>query len=101
MEKSILEEVYFNDKKIFGDDEEHYYDVECFDGYAIATKSKVCDNDNAPAKLKVTYPKREEVVKNKKLAAEVLDYRGLDDLTAKDITFGDIMIYLGKLEVME
>ena len=99
--KTNLEEVYFNDKKIFGDNEEHYYDVECYDGYAIATKRNDYDDDKAPAKLKVTYPKREEVIKNKKLAAEVLDYRGLDDLTAKDITFGDIMIYLGKLEIIK
>lgn len=101
MEICILEEVYFNDEKIFGDNEKHYYDAECFDGYAIATKRNDYEDDKAPAKLKLTYPKREEVIKNEELANEVLDYRGLDDRTIEEMSFGDIMLYLGELEVIE
>lgn len=96
----LAEEVYFWDRDIFGDEKEHYYNVECFDGHAVATKSEAYDDDKAPAKLRVTYPKREEVIKNKEMTEEVLDYRGLDGLTADDITYSDIMIYYGKLEIM-
>ena len=101
MESVLEQEVYFSDESIFGDEGEHYYNVECFDGYGIATKCEGYDDDNAPAKLRVTYPKREEVVNDEEMAAEVLDYRGLDDITAEGITFGDIMMYYGELEVVE
>lgn len=95
-----VHEVIFNDPVVFGDNGEHYYDVECHDGYAKATKctGRGFENNKGPEKLELTYPKREQVVNNKKMAAEVLEYRGLFDLTAKDINFSDIMIYYGQLK---
>ena len=91
--------VCFTNEKLFGDDMEHFYNVECFDGYGIATNSD--KDDNAPTKLKVTYPKREEIINDKERATKVLNYNGLYDLSIKDINFADIMLCYGKLEKMK
>lgn len=98
MDKETITDVYFSDTEMFGDDKEHYYDVECFDGHAIATRSEYYEDHKAPYKLKVTYPKREDVLIDHYKVKEVLEYRGLYDLTADDITFSDIMLRYGKLE---
>lgn len=96
-QKYILrKDVYFIDKTIFGDDLEHYYDAKCYDGYAIA--KRISDDENEPYELKIIYPKLADVVNDKELVDEILTYFGLVDLygcTAKDINYGDIMLYLG------
>lgn len=95
--KPVLEtDVYFHDVQFFGDDEEHYYDVECHDGYAMAKKCN--DDDSGPAELMVTYPKREAIINDEAKVDALLDYRGLTGLSANDITFGDIMLFYGKLK---
>lgn len=95
--KFILKEnVLFYDETIFGDDFEHEYNVKCYNGYAIA--KRVSDNENEPSELKLTYPKRAEVIKDKELAHKALDYFGFSDLTIKDINYGDIMIYFGEIK---
>jgi hypothetical protein len=47
--------------------------------------------------LIATYPKKEDVRKDKELCRDILDYRGLWDLKASQITYGDIMLKMGKL----
>lgn len=97
-EKSILENgVYLVDNSVFNDGNEHIYDVECFDGYAIATKAVDEESENAPSRLKLSYPLRAEIVNNEDKAHKVLEYRGLYDLKPQDITFGDIMMCMGKI----
>jgi hypothetical protein len=44
-----------------------------------------------------TYPKKEEVLTDKELCRSILSYRGLYDLRNSQITYGDIMLKLGKL----
>ena len=88
------EDVLFSDSDFFGDSEEHSYDMECKDGMAIG---KLNDDSNAPGVIKVTYPKLDEVLSDEKLSNYILKYRGLHDLRPEDITYGDIMMALGKI----
>jgi hypothetical protein len=46
----------------------------------------------------VTYPKKANVLSDDNLCMSILKYRGLYDLQKEDIHFGDIMLYLGKVE---
>lgn len=88
-------EVTIFDEELFGDDSEHYYSMECYDGYAIG---KTTDDDGMPPVIKMTYPKRDEVLADEKLSKYVLQYRGLCDLAPEDIHYGDIMMALGEIE---
>ena len=70
------------------------YDMECYDGYAIGT---LVDDVDAPATIRMEYPKLEDVLKDLDLCHRILFYRGLGDKTASDIHYGDIMMYLGEI----
>lgn len=95
--KKIIEpEVLLTDEKVFGDNEEHEYVVECYDGYAIGRLSDEEDT-TAPKEVFLEYPKRKDVIKNIDLAEDILEFRGLYDLDIKDIHFGDIMMYMGDI----
>lgn len=76
------------------DGKEVEYDMECYDGYAIG---KLADDVDAPATIRMEYPKLEDVLKDDDLCYHILKYRGLWDKTAADIHFGDIMMYLGEI----
>ena len=95
MAKFIIEdEILFTNKKIFKDSEEHCYTCKCYDGVAVCEPTD--ENEGLPM-LIATYPKKAEVRKNKELCREILEYRGLWYMVASDITYGDIMLKLGKL----
>lgn len=70
------------------------YDMECYDGYAIGT---LVDDVDAPATIRMEYPKLEDILKDDNLCLSILFYRGLGDKTASDIHYGDIMMYLGEI----
>ena len=70
------------------------YDMECYDGYAIG---KLVDDVDAPATIRMEYPKLEDILKDDNLCLSILFYRGLGDKTASDIHYGDIMMYLGEI----
>ena len=70
------------------------YDMECYDGYAIG---KLVDDVDAPATIRMEYPKLEDILKDDSLCLSILFYRGLGDKTASDIHYGDIMMYLGEI----
>lgn len=90
---SILEHsILLCDPEIFGDNEEHAFDIECHDGYAVGTS---VDKGEKITSVKMTYPTRQAVLSDQELADRVLRYRGLYDLTADDIHYGDIMMCLG------
>ena len=92
----ILEdEILFTNKKIFGDSMEHAYECKCFDGFAIGT---ALEEEGTPKKIRIVYPLRSDIVNDDKKAYKVLYYRGLHDLSPKDITYGDIMICMGVIE---
>ena len=93
MEKIIEEDILFSDKNIFGDNEEHSYDVECYDGYGVATANE----EGIPKKLKVTYPTLSVVLKDEGLCRDILKYRGLHDLDSNDIHYGDVMMCFGEI----
>lgn len=87
-------DICYTDERIFGDDDEHWYDVDCYDGYAIAHKQ---NGESGPDTLRITYPTRSEIIRDKRKAYAVLSCRGLDDLSPRDITFGDIMLCYGDI----
>ena len=91
MEKVFEQEIEFVDE-LLGDDKEHTYNCECGDGMAVGT---LCDESNAPKEIKIEYPKLSTL--DEDTCDYVLQYRGLYDLTAKDINYGDVMMALGKI----
>ena len=99
----IEENMLFTDKKIFGDNEEHEFDVFCYDGRAIAIPA-ICElldnvgNEKYPRLLEVLYPKKEELTDEQKI--ECLHYRGIYDQPASMCHAGDICMSLGKLHVI-
>lgn len=85
-------EIIFVDKGVFGDEEEHYFNCKCHDGYAIGKAAD--DEDCGVDKILVIYPTLEAVSKLK-LKEEILDWFGLHD--KEDITFGDVAIKYGHI----
>ena len=79
--------------EIFEDNEVRLFDCQCFDGYAICVEQETGKN------ITLHYPRRSIVLCNDAMADEVLNYRGLWGLKANDITYGDIMMCYGKIEV--
>lgn len=89
----IEENVEFYDKNFFGDEKAHEYDCKCYDGYAI------CINPTEKKKrFRVKYPLKKEVLSSAIMSNQVLEYRGLFDLTKEDIHFGDIMMVFGTID---
>ena len=91
----LKEEVYFCDEEVFGDKEEHSYDVKCYDGYAIGTPSK--GETSSITQLRLVYPKRQSILGSEEESKYVLRYCGLYDLKPQDIHYGDIMTALGEV----
>ena len=94
----IEDEILFTNKKIFKNNEEYSYTCKCYDGVAICTPTPNDDEDeiNLPMII-ATYPKRKDVLLDSELCRSILDYRGLYDVRKNQITFGDIMLKMGKL----
>jgi hypothetical protein len=64
-------------------------------GVSTQTAISICEkvfND------RIIATKIAEVLKNEQMCKEVLEYRGLYDLTKTDIHFGDTMVTYGKIE---
>ena len=72
-------------------EEEGIYDLHCYDGYA--TGERTCDTEDCPKHIKMTYPTIKEVLEDEEMAGFILRYRGLRDLSASDIHYGDIMLH--------
>lgn len=95
----IEDEILFTNKKIFKNNEEYSYTCKCYDGVAICTPTPNDDEEdeiNLPMII-ATYPKRKDVLLDSELCRSILDYRGLYDVRKNQITFGDIMLKMGKL----
>lgn len=90
----IEEDILFVDEALFGDSNEHSYDVVCYDGYGIAKKN---GDAGYPMELMLAYPTLAEVLADEEKSSYVLRYRGLWDLKPSDITYGDIMIAYGDI----
>lgn len=85
------EAVIYCDEKIFGDDEEHEYDVDCADGAAVAHAK----NEKDPQTLLLSYPKMADVAKDEDMVDDIREYRGLP--YNEKIHYGDVMMYCGKI----
>ena len=85
----ILEEQIFVNIPNF--EEEVIYDIMCYDGIAIGFLND-SSATNAPKRIKMEYPKLEEVRANEDLASYVLTYRGFFHLNKNDLHFGDVMM---------
>lgn len=95
MSKVIIEDsILFTDKKFFGDNKEHEYNCHCHDGQATCFLAD--DEDKtSPKRIVVKYPKIKEL--NNEQKDYILEYRGLYDLTRKDIHYGDVMVAYGEI----
>lgn len=93
----VENDVLFNDSTIMGDNLEHPYNLKCYDGYAIGVAVDCEENKNVPKKIRILYPLRGDIVYDENKSQKVLKYRGLYDLSAKDINYGDIAICYGKI----
>ena len=69
---------------------EGLWDCECYDGYAI------CENIKTGRYVSLTYPKKADI--DYDTAMQILHYRGLYNVSAEDITYGDIMMNYGEIE---
>lgn len=95
----VEEGMLFTDKKIFGDNEEHEYDVYCQDGRAIAIPAigELLEHPKSPRLLELIYPKKDELTPEQK--EKCLENRGLF-LGASQCHVGDICMSLGVLRVI-
>jgi hypothetical protein len=99
--KPIIEDgILLTNKKAFGDNKEHEYNLVCHDGIAIGTKSSD-EPEKLPQTIILIYPLWDTVVSDRVKSREVLEYRGLDELSPNEITFGDIMVKYGVIATME
>ncbi len=89
------EDVLLVDKSLFGDNNEHCYEMHCYDGTAIG--EPVDKNGSEPMRITMTYPKLKEVLESDEKSSDVLVNRGLFDCTPADIHYGDIMMCYGKI----
>lgn len=71
------------------------YDFTCYDGHA--TGNRVDDILEAPKTIEMEYPTLAEVLADKDKARYILEYRGLYDLNANDIHYGDVMMAYGEM----
>lgn len=95
----VKDEMLFTDKKIFGNNEEHSYNVTCDDGHAIAvpTDDEVECYPNSPKQITLTYPTLEELTKEQK--RECLDYRGKVDVPTSRCNYADACMLYGKITI--
>jgi len=98
--KRYEDNMLLSDKKVFGDNDEHDYDLFCYDGYAVAipTVGELVTNPNAPKVLMLTYPKLEVFSDEQK--REILDYRGIYDEAAHMCNYADVCMRYGKITQM-
>ena len=96
----VEESMLLTNKKIFGDNEEHEYDVYCQDGRAIAITSigELLENPKAPRLIELTYPKLDELTREQK--KKCLEYRGLDDVQTTNCNAGDVCMTFGVPKVI-
>ena len=96
----VEEGMLFTNKKIFGDNEEHEYDVYCQDGRAIAIPAigELLEHPKSPRLLELIYPKKDELTPEQK--EKCLENRGLFHMGASMCNVGDICMSLGKLRVI-
>ena len=97
--RKVKDEMLFTDKKIFGDNNEHEYNVVCDNGKGIATptEDELECFPNSPKKITLTYPTLEELTKEQK--RECLNYRGLYDVAVSRCNYADVCMSYGKLSV--
>ena len=75
---------------------EYEYDMTCYDGYAFGVLRE--DTNDAPNIIKMEYPTLNEVLYDMGgLADDILQYRGLCDLSVEDLHYGDVMMYMGEV----
>lgn len=97
----LEDDTLLSDKKVFKDKEEHWYICYCYDGFAVAEKPVYDDGDCdpvGPSFLFLTYPKLDEVRKDKDLCHDILYYRVGEDAYRYRVSKGDVMMYLGEIE---
>ena len=96
----IEDEVLFQDVAVFGDDKEHSYRLECYDGWALGIALADDNSGDVPAEIIVRYPALKDVLGNETLTRKTLEYRGLGS-DPSVIHYGDIMMAFGEIDNSE
>lgn len=93
----VKDEMLLTDKKVFGDNKEHEYNVECFDGLAFArpTDGELENNPNAPKLLELSYPKLDTLTDKQK--EKCLEYRGLYYESVESCNYADVCMKYGMI----
>ncbi len=71
-------------------DQTDYYDIKCYDGYAIA--------NNGFISAYLTYPKLSEMSESEKIDCLNYRYYKVERENVEDISFGDVMMRKSKLD---
>lgn len=101
MKRIFEDEVLFKDAAVFGDDKEHAYQLDCYDGWAIGVALRNDDDDaEVPAEIIVRYPRLRAVLDSETMTRHTLEYRGLGN-DPSVIHYGDIMMAFGKIDARE
>lgn len=96
----VEDNFFLTNKAIFGDNEEHDYDVYCEDGRAIAipTINELSENPKAPRVLEITYPIMDVLTDKDKRSC--LEYRGLYDEPIYNCNYADVCMKYGKINLI-
>lgn len=97
MKRIFEDKVLFKDAAVFGDDKEHAYQLDCYDGWAIGVALRNDDDTEVPAEIIVRYPRLRAVLDSETMTRHTLEYRGLGN-DPSVIHYGDIMMAFGKIE---
>ena len=93
-----MEQILLFERNVFVNinNKEYEYDMTCYDGYAFGVLRE--NTNDVPNIIKMTYPTLNEVLSDMGgVADDILQYRGLWDLDASKIHYGDIMMCLGEV----
>lgn len=87
----VENDVMLYDAKLFEDELEHQYNVNCYDGYATAISVRRYENE--PTELELEYPRIRTLTREQK--KHIRYYRGLSETDS--IHYGDVMIVYGQI----
>ncbi len=87
----IEDDIILCDREFFNGDDEHCYNGKFYDGYAVLNAEP--DDCGVPEKIILTYPKMEEVRKDKNAMQQIVEWSGLD--SEKDVTFYSVALKFG------
>lgn len=93
-QKGETNDILFCDRKLFGDEEEHFYEGKFYDGIALLKRGKH-EHGDTPEKLILLYPTMDFIKKDTEKVDKIRAYCGLDD--SEKIYYHDIALAFGEI----